>query len=462
MSAIQKKIISISSILLYCIIAMRMDAQIIFEGKAPNLIGTPLFIYEKTDFITESSVIIASDTVDQNGNFKFIFNTEKVKQLEFQIGNNIHLIYVEPSHNYFVEIPDYSGEELYYPNNSDSSALFYLVSRLNYEFNYFNVNNYDKFIAGTVRPDALKFIMDTEQKYKWVTNSFFNIYKEYKIAELQYITKLKGPQQIFDSYFKGKPVYFNHPEYMYFFNMFYEGWIIQTDGGTSLKKIRKGFSENMPYDTLVKYAMEIPRIGEKELAELFIMRSLFDLHYKSGGLFEKSKVDSVLENVLKNAKNEEIKVIALNFSNLINRLKPGSQYFPFEGKKIDGTLVTSDQIILKPTYFIFFNPDDPNSMKELPALNALYDRYKREINFIGLCTSCTYTGLQNFLNANKIKFECLIVDQSLESTYEIIKYPTAYIVDTDGKLKFTPALLPSEGAEKQVITLTKKGKKNDN
>lgn len=434
--------------------------KIVITGNAPYLRNTEIQLTQMADYITETEMVVASALVRDDGSFRFEFELDETRQLMMRLGTNIHLVYAVPGQTYHLEIPDEAGEELYYPDNQDSTALFYLVSRLNYDFNYFNINNYDKFIAGTVKADAAKFIQDINQRYEWVKDPFFMTLKNYKIAELQYTTRLKGPQQIFDLYFNDKPVQYLHPEYMYMFNMYYEGLILQMTGSNRRRQLKDALENGGPYDSLLVYVQQHEWVKGKELAELFIMRATYDLYYKAG--YKKEQIEKILDGARSSTTSINIQTIITDFEAVLNRLKPGTAYIPFEGKKPDGTLVASSELLTKPLYIIFFHPDDPKSLEELPALNNVYDAYKREINFVGICTSCTYSSLQDFISRNKLKFTCLLADPSVETAYEVIFHPYAFLVDTDGTFRFSPAALPSEGAGKQVYTLTRKGRKNDN
>src|SRR5690606_31642143 len=231
--------------------------------------------------------------------------------------------------------------------------------------------------------------------------------------ELQYVTRLMGPKRIFEEYFRDEPVHYDNPEYMYFFNEFYEGLMLQLIASNKKPEIRNIVNNGTPYDSLLVYVQEHEWIEGKQLAELFILRGLYDLYYKAA--FDKYKIENLLQEARKSTSSTEIRNTIDNFQALINRLKPGSPYIPFEGKKPDGTVVQSSDLIAKPLYVIFFSPDDPNSLKEVPGVNNQYDDYRREINFVGLCSGCTYSSLQEFMATNKLKFDCLIVDPSLEA-----------------------------------------------
>jgi len=412
------------------------------------------------DYITQTEVLLEQKQIGSDGSFEFTAEVQQPGQYFLKIGYNIHLLYLEPGQSYVLEIPDAAGEELYYPANTDSTRLFYLVGSINYDFNYFNINNYDKFIAGTVKTDASRFILETGKKYSWVTDPFVIAYKDYKIAGLQFITRLKGNKALFEMYLKDRPVLYRHPEYMYFFNEFYEGLLPQMLNSGKNAVLRQVIRDGTPYDTLLAHVQAHEWIQREDIAELFIIRGLYELYYKTG--YDKYKIENLLLEEEKKTRSAEIKIIIGNFKKLINKLKPGSPMIDFEGRKPDGTVVQLSAQATKPVYLVFFSPDDPASIQEIPAINNLYDRYKKDVYFLGVCTQCTYSTLQDFVTKYKLKWDCVLTDASVETEYEILRYPSAFLIEAGGTFKESPALLPSEGAEKQVYLVTRKGRKDDN
>lgn len=452
-----KKWLLISFLLLE--ISLLQAAPVTLKGKAPLLAGKTIQLIRTADFITQSEEVLETVVVSGDGSFTLTTECTATGQYMLRIGFNTHLLYLRPGMTYVLEIPDPGGEELFYPEMNDSTETMYLVARLTHDFNSFNINNYEKFIAGTVRNDAAKFIQEEQARYNWLTDPFVIASRDYKIAALQYTTRLKGAKVLFETWLRDKPVLYRHPEYMGFFNEFYEGLMLQLIGSNKHPQVRQIIKDGTPYDSLLVHVQADELVQKKEIAELFILKGLFELYYKTG--FDRYKIENLLGEQEARTTEPEIRNIIQQFRRIITRLRPGSPFIPFSGKKPDGTEVDLGTLTDKPIYLTFFAPDDPRSMEEIPGIANLYERYRKEVQFISVCTNCTYTSLQGFMTKYKIQWTCLLADAQAETDYEVLQYPAAFLIDREGVFKESPARLPSEGAELQLYRVTKKGR-NDN
>lgn len=418
-------------------------------GKAPRLKQKTIRLFQTDDYITETQIQIAQTTLDSLGNFKIVVPLRHVEYLSLMVGSVKNPFYAEPNQTYYLDILDESGTEMYYAEPTDTLTLPFRIGRFNYEYNVFTVQNYDKFITGTLREEARKFIAETDSRYVDVTEPFFQQHKTYKLAELVLSSRVMGQKKIFDTYLFNKPILYHHPEYMYFIRSFYGGMMTRMVNISQNETIKRCIQEGGPYDTLVTYVSKLDLMKNQDLAELFIMQGLFELYYS--GKFDKTKIESLLNQALSSSKNDEIKKIALNINQLINRLRSGSPAIPFEGKDVEGNTVSLGSFFDKPVYLTFFNPQDAGSIKEIPAIKNLYDKYKKEIYFVSVCSDCTYRSLHDFMQTYQLKWTFLIVDAEVDNQYEVFSYPSAFLLKRQGYFYRSPAELPSQGVEEYLF-----------
>ncbi len=140
-------------------------------------------------------------------------------------------------------------------------------------------------------------------------------------------------------------------------------------------------------------------------------------------------------------------------------MRPGQQYFNFEGKDTEGNIHAITEYATKPMLITFFNPDNPTSIREISALKGVYDEFRKDITFVTLCSGCTYTALQDYISTNKYKWTFLIIPASVESEYEVISYPTSYLIDKEGKFVWSPAPQPTAGLSLQLYSYIKELKR---
>ncbi|MBE2247688.1 MAG: redoxin domain-containing protein [Candidatus Competibacteraceae bacterium] len=428
--------------------AFSQNSTVTLIGKAPRLKQNSIRLFHTDDYITERQIQIAQTTLDSEGNFTLVAPLEQVSYLHLLVGSVKNPFYAEPNQTYYIEITDESGAEMFYAPPIDTLALPFRIGRFNYDYNVFTVQNYDKFITGTLREDARKFIALTDSQYQHVTHPFFQQHKTYKLAELALSSRAMGQKTLFDTYLLNKPILYHHPEYMYFFRSYYGGMLTKTVNLSKNEPIKRCVMEGGPYDTLVALIEKLELVKTHDLAELFVMQGLFELYY--AGHFDKNKIEAILMQAQTSSSNTEIIKISANFIQIINRLRTGSPAIPFDGKDTEGNIISISSYFDKPVYLTFFDPLNPSSMKEIPAIKNLYDKYKKDIHFISVCSKCSYRSLHDFMQTNQLKWQFLIIDANVESEYDVFNYPTAFLLKRQGYFFRSPAELPSQGIDEYL------------
>ncbi len=419
--------------------------QITITGKAPLLRDKNIRLFKTDDYITERQILIAQTQLNDDKSFSITAPLNEVSELSLMAGSVKNPFIAEPGKTYTIEIADESGAQMFFAELPDTHAVFYQIGKFNYEYNFFTINNYDKFVTGTIREDAKKFIAQADSKYKHVTEPFFQQHKTYKLAELALLARVMGQKKIFETYFKNKPILYHHPEYIRFFKSFYGGMMLNTINTSKNEKIKSIFREGKGYDSLLVYVTELDLIKDKNLAELFIMQGLHEMYYS--GKYDKYKIESLLQECIASTPNDEITKIARNLIDIIKRLKAGSPAPDFTGKDLEAQPVKLSSFFNKPIYLTFFDPLDPASNKEIPGIKNLYDKYKKDIHFITVCSACSYGSLQDFINKYGLKWTFLIITPDIEADYEVLAYPAAFLLKKGGIFFRSPAELPSQDLE---------------
>ncbi len=437
------------SILFFTLINGASIAQFTtIQGIAPKLKNKTIRFFRNADYITEKQELIATTSLKDDMTFSIQLNIKGTEYINIMAGSVKTPLYVTAGGTYRIEISDESGQELFFNSTNDSNDVMYAIGEFNYEYNRFSVEHYDKFITGTIRNEAKKFIAYADSKYVHVTQNYFQEHKKYKSAELAYSSRLYGRKSIAEKYFTDQPVLYHHPEYMYFFKSFYGGVMKQLFMASSPNPIKKIVELALPYDTLVNEVMKLDFLNHRERAELFALQGIQEI-YNTG-----KPVRATLEKLLqqaKQSKNKEIQSIAENMIDQMNRLKAGSPVIEFQGKDTAGNIFSLNNYFDKPIYLIFFSPEDPGSIKEIPAINNVFERFKKDIHFISVCSGCNTSSLQSFINTYEINWNCWIIDSNVETEYEILKYPTAFIIKKQGYFFRSPAELPSQGLDEYLI-----------
>lgn len=430
--------------------------SILLQGNAPLLANTPISLNQYADYITQSEAVIASQNIGPDGKFSFSIPNQTTGEYLLHIGSQSHSLLLEPDHLYYLEIPDPTGEELYYPTESDTNLLLYQASNLDYQINYFSIYNYDDFARGTIKTKLKKFIDSMDVKYSYIKDVYFQQYKEYKIAVLMTSAHYKSRRTLYINFFKNHQVLFNHPQYMAYFNEFYTGFMNEMIKSSNNLNLKNAIITGTPIDTILATINRHDLGDDKNLAELICIKGLFELYYMPG--YDKYKIENLATELKNKTEKTEIKTIIESFLLITKKLKPGSPNIYFIGKDTEGNVHTLTEYNEKNLYLTFFSTDDAASIREIAAVKTLYDEYRKEVTFVSVCSNCSYSSLQTLINENKLKWTFLIVNPSVENQYEIITYPLAFFIDKEGKFVWSPAPLPSAGVSNQIHLYLKEQK----
>jgi peroxiredoxin len=447
-------------LLLFLFPGLTISAQTIqIVGNAPLLAGTPIVLTQFNDYITNTEVIRVNGTIATDGKFNLTLPDGKTGEYMLHVGIESHSLLLEPNHVYNLEIPDEEGAHVYYPTETDTNLILYQVSNLDYQINYFSIYNYEDFNNGKIKPKLKIFIDSLNHKYSYIKIPYFQQYLEYKLAELMSNANFKSRRTMYTTYLKDRPILFDHPQYMAYFNEFYTGFMNELIRDDNTGTLKGSLMAGNNLDTLQYFIAKHEFGADPKLAELICIKGLFDLYYMPG--YDKYKVETLVNKLKDKTSSAEIKSICEYFVQIISRMRPGQQYFNFEGKDTEGNLHAITDYNNKPMFITFFSPEDPASLREITALKNIYDEYRKDVTFVTVCSGCGYTALQTFINENKLKWTFLIVDPSVERTYEVISYPTSFFIDKEGKFVWSPAPLPSAGLSNQMYLYLKDQKRNN-
>ncbi len=453
----QKRIFVFFITLLGVVSAQTKSIEIV--GNAPMLASTPIVLTKYNDYITMTEVEMASATIADDGKFTLTVPGGVTGDYILHVGGSTHPLLLEPGHLYNLEIPDPNGNDLYYPTETDTNLLLYQTSNLDYQINYFSIYNYEDFSKGTIKPKLKKFIDSMDTKYGYIKDEYFIQYKEYKLAELMANAGYKSRKTFYQTFLKGRPILYNHPQYMAYFNDFYIGAMNGLMRSSDNESLKNAVTNGTPIDTVLAVIKRNDFGDDARLVELICIKGLFELYYMPG--YDKYKLENLVSELKNKTTSTEIKGIAEYFLQVIGRLKPGKQYINFEGKDTEGNIHAITEYGGKYMFISFFSPEDPTSIREITALKNIYDEFRKEVTFVTVCSSCTYSSLQSFVTTNKLKWTFLLIDPSVESEYEVISYPAAFFIDKEGKFVFSPSPLPSAGLSDKIYLYLKDQKRKN-
>ncbi len=440
--------------------------NLIIQGKANGYENKELAVWVNNDYISNTQKQITFCQIDSAGNFILEFNTKAIQYITLKIEKNIASMYIEPNRVYDVIINQPDSVTYFNKNiEHDVSISINLKSKteinaltMDYDkrFDDFLSVEYKSFVSRMPQAKIDSFKLAIENYYSTVNNPYFKNYITYSIASLQEKTK-ESEKKLFKNYLDGKPVLYNHPEYMNFFNTFYKQKLETFSLTKQGEAINFTINESASFKGTKDFLKRDDFLKNDTICELVLIKGLFEGYYSN--TFKRASIKAMLQQAVAESNIEAHKQIAQNCLNTFSKMQKGSMAAFFELPDKNGVTHSLDE--LKKKKFIYVNFYDANCvtcLRQMKAMPALKKKYGDKIEFISISTDKTNADLKNFLLKNP-KFDWLFLYDNtsgkLKTDYEIITYPAYFLISPDGKFIQVPADSPEQDIEQLFYDLTK-------
>lgn len=457
-------------VLLFCFvfsIPIGVSQNVTIKGIAQKQENKEVSLWAYNDYISRSEKKITSSEIDSVGNFRLEFNSKAIQYVTLKVEKNIASMYIEPSNNYEVILlpPDsavYQNPNLEHDvkisiNIKSKTEINALTIDYDNRFDEFLSNKYAAFVRRNPQAQIDTFKQAAHEYYSTVQNPYFQAYIKYSIAALEQKTQ-RSEKKLYTDYLDSKPILYNHPEYMNFFNTFYKQklqGIVRGKNGYDVQfqiKERNSFSGMMNVLKLHSY------LENDTIRELVAIKGLYEGYYD--GTFKRAVIISLLEQVVSETTIPEHQRIAQNILNSFSKLQVGAIAPFFELPDKTGRTHSLDELRAKKyVYLMFFDADNTASMQQMKVIPSLKKTYGSKIDFVAVSSHKTNAELADFCTKNP-KYDWLFLYDNtgsvLRTNYEIKIPPAYFLINSDGKFVQVPAESPDENIESVFYELTKR------
>lgn len=440
--------------------------KVTITGSAKSYENKEIGLWVYNDRISNTQKQLSYTDIDSSGNFLFEFETKKIQYITFKIGKHTASMYVQPDALYDVMIAPPDSGVYQNPNiEHDVKISIKLNSRteinaltIDYDkrFDDFLTVNYEDFIRRTPQAKIDSFRLAMTGFYSTVTNPFFNAYISYSIAALEKNAKL-SEKKLFKNYLLNKPVLYDHPEYMNFFNSFYkqrlQNFALSKQGNDMFFIL----NDRASFSAAVNALKRSPFISNDTIAELVLLKGLQETYHD--GSFKKPAIKAMLKQAIQESQVEEHRKIAQNILSSFSPLQKGTLAPGFELPDKSGLTHNLNELRNKKfVYLMFYDKDCSACLEQMKVIPALKKTYGERIEFVSISTDKTNTELKNFQLKNP-KYDWLFVydntAEQLKKQYEIVSLPSYFLIGPDGNFIQVPADSPAEDIEQLFYDLTK-------
>jgi len=443
------------------------DFTVIIEGSFPGAEGKNIRLMKYGDQITYIREDIDDAIVDQDGLFGFRFRIYEPVYIFYRIDHARMGHYVEPGNNYKIEFepvdfdtlddrrnpyldPWHFGFDLY--NKEAPDKLNKTISAFNNAFDDFLIEHFSDVVRPRLNIPFENFRKHTDSLFQSeiIDNSFFKDYYEYKFALYYRIANIRKPLRLFDDYILDRPVLYENPKYMDFFNTMFDKFLFAGSRSITIEDLLITVNEHNSYAALMDSLGKDTILLNEVLRELVMLKGLKDMYHHTD--FNKRNVFSIVEHLHNHSKFRQHRTIAGNILNGFTRLKKSYPAPGFELKKQNGEIICLDDYRGKFVLLNFWTTWCIVCLAEFSLMNDMFEEHKDRFEFISVSVDRNIKDYKRFVEENQLPWDFYHFndDFRLLDNYDVRGFPLFVLIDPGGNIIRHSAPFPSRGLHKKI------------
>jgi len=411
----------------------------------------------------------------EDGSFELDIPLELPRVVQFETGMYQAYLFMEPGYHYEVRFPDYremdrdsrispfyqalviplrvisrtplgKGERIEGEQEINASIAAF-DSRFSEANNGIIMQRRKGLSSNT---DSIIDRLETE--FSEVSSSFFDSYRKFRYGVLKLNEGKTGLESISRN-FLGPDLMEWHPGFVELFRNMFKDFIFyysQTDEG---KGLRQAINRSQDFRKARKLVRQHPAVWSDTLAEMILIQEFSELFYR--GDYHKQALLIMLDSMAADPVSPDFGTYAAQVKEKLASLETGNTPPPIALEDLNGKLYSLEEFKGKYTYLFFGTPDHYGCMMEYPFLQSFQEKHAEYLNVVTIMASEEKSELEEFMKRNGYTWKALQYDfqPGVLTDYQVRAYPTAYLIDREGKLLLSPAILPTDGFEQQLFRI---------
>ncbi len=435
------------------------------KGYLPGGENHEVRLLTVADRISLNEEILDRTMIDSTGKFGFSLLLNETIVAFLDMDYYTITIYLEPATNYEIVSDSVPFDNLYRPytkkehlpctiTSDRKPDLNTLVSGFNLLYNKFIEENFNQIYIRRKRNLIYDFADSMKVKYDTVNNDFLKNYITYKIAEIELAGAPTMRPELFAKYLENKPVLYNHPEYMFFFNQFFNRYITSVSKTATVNDLKYTVNYLASYPALLDSMGKDTLLRNEVIRELVMLKELKDIYY-SGNYYQQNII-KMLKEVSENDVFPEHRLIADNIIKVLTKLNSGTKAPDFSIPDIGGDTIKLSAFYGKPVYLGFLTTWSYACLGEMKILKDIFEKYKNRINFVMVSLDEDPEIVGKLVNEKGYNWTFLYNGDGYDvlRDYGVETFPLFVLINKDGEIINYPAPKPSENIESVFEKLT--------
>jgi peroxiredoxin len=447
--------------------------QVTIRGTAASYEYKEISAWATNDYISNTQRKLTYTIIDSAGNFLLEFSTKEIQYITLKIEKNITSMYVEPNAAYEVSVLAPDSTTYQNPNvEHDVELSIKLKSKteinaltMDYDkrFDDFTSFYFDRFVGRRPKSAIDSFKLVIHNYYSDVKNPYLDTYVNYSIASLEEKIK-ESEKKLFHSYLEGRPIQYNNPEFMNFFNTFFKQKLHNFSLSKSGDPVFFQINDRGSFKGTMDVLHRDPFLQNDTIRELVLLKGLYESYYD--GTFKRNSIIALLQQIKDESVIPAHQQIAVSIMNSFSKLKPGAAAPFFTLPDKTGLTISLDELRAKKyLYIMFFEIGCTECLQQMKILPSLKKQYGERITFVSITTDKTAASLKNFC-AKYPQYDWIFLydntNGSLKDDYEIKSLPSYFLINPEGKFIQAPAEGPDGDIDRAFFDIVKPKAKRHN
>ncbi len=380
-------------------------SEVLISGVSP-LPGYPVRVLEDDDLISGLEVQRASTATDFTGCFTLRFEKSYPGWITIAAAHYRTELFVVPGGKYTLQL------ELKKPENTsffdpqplnikaikaDDGGISDAIASINLIYNAFVVEHFNAIYrlrqAGLIDTLSARFNKVLSKN----NNRFLKDYAFYKVASLEPVVRQLRPAQVYDRFFRNRPVLPNQPEYISLMRETFKNYLLQSNAWTQQEYADAVSGGWKIFERLL--------MRDATLADNQGFRELLTLIHFAGNfnnpMHSREAVNRLLSQLELASRIPDHQRIARNIIIKAAWLTNGTDAPKFSLSDESGNLIKADESS-PAMLLIFVGPDCRNCDNELQQLREIHGRIGNKYAFVTISLTESYKYYRNFHRRNKL------------------------------------------------------------
>ncbi|MGV8827754.1 MAG: TlpA family protein disulfide reductase [Breznakibacter sp.] len=454
--------------LIHCLLFMcigflpALSAPVKIHGVAAQYAGMSLVLETYNNFISNRVRPLQVLKVDQKGRFEVDVDVEEVTQVFMELGRFRAHLFVEPGVDYQVVLPPFEPRpdgERFNPFYQPEDILLGIVNQasknLNQALNGLDEQYqmlYNKHAIDLVRRQYIRLgdemMASLDSLQDSFSHPFYLDYLQYRKAVFYALPRNRQMTAVTRTFFANRPVLFNNPAYWDALRSIYNGYIDNYMRSSKGKSLASALHASNRFDSISSAMGADTLFHNGPFREILLLKYLYDGFYS--GKITAGRATLLLVDAVETACSPRIRSIAVDLVARINHLKTGTPAPEFVLRNYKGKEVALSDYRGKFVYLAFMHTQNFACLKDIPALDAIYDRFKKDLVVLGVVTNENQDEAEAYFKINKVAWPILSFasGQKIIFDYNISALPTYFLINPDGDMVLSPAPSPDESFNK--------------